>query len=109
MNIPYKIICGHICIVGFYNGILAIYDTRNPKDMQPVVQSGMNTGRHEDPIWKVEWIDSSSEHGESLVSISTDGRVSQWFLKKVPTNYKLVQLCFIVGLFSLKLQNTKLI
>ncbi|CAM6095149.1 unnamed protein product [Calypogeia fissa] len=83
--------------VGFYNGILAIYDSRNPKDMQPVVQSGMNTGRHEDPIWKVEWIDSSSEHGESLVSISTDGRVSQWFLKKDLEFVNLIKLKKISG------------
>ena len=69
--------------VGFYCGNVAIYDVRNPKDPIPVVKSGVSTGKHNDPVWKVQWIDSNSDHGESLVSISTDGRVTQWFLKKV--------------------------
>ncbi|KAL3678259.1 hypothetical protein R1sor_021215 [Riccia sorocarpa] len=83
--------------VGFYNGILAIYDTRNPKDASPIVQSGMNSGRHGDPVWKVQWIDSNSEHGESLVSISTDGRVSQWFLKKDLEFVDLIKLKRVSG------------
>lgn len=55
---------------------------RYPQDPMPVVQSGLSTGKHNDPVWKVQWIDSNSEHGESLVSISTDGNVTQWLLKK---------------------------
>ncbi|KAG6542365.1 hypothetical protein Mapa_016194 [Marchantia paleacea] len=87
----------HEKVFGFYNGILAIYDTRNPKDASPVVQSGMNSGRHGDPIWKIQWIDSTSEHGESLVSISTDGRVSQWFLKKDLEFVNLIKLKKVSG------------
>jgi WD40 repeat protein len=63
---------------------VAIYDIRNPKE-GPIIQSGFETGKHNDPIWKVQWVDHSSEHGESLVSVSTDGRVSQWSIKKVCT------------------------
>lgn len=55
---------------------------RIPKDPVPMVQSGHSTGKHNDPVWKVQWIDCNTEHGESLVSISTDGKVTQWFLKK---------------------------
>lgn len=69
--------------VGFYCGNVAIYDVRNPKDPMPVAKTSVSTGKHNDPVWKVQWIDSNSDHGESLVSISTDGRVTQWFLKKV--------------------------
>ena len=72
-----------LCAVGFYCGNVAIYDVRNPKDPMPVAKTSVSTGKHNDPVWKVQWIDSNSDHGESLVSISTDGRVTQWFLKKV--------------------------
>ncbi|MCO5579194.1 hypothetical protein L7F22_033047 [Adiantum nelumboides] len=72
----------NLLAVGFYSGNIAIYDVRSPKDAMPVVQSGLNTGKHNDPVWEVQWIDSNSDHGESLVSISTDGNVTQWFLKK---------------------------
>ena len=49
----------------------------------PIVKSTVATGKHSDPVWKVQWVDHSHEHGESLISISTDGRVSQWSIKKV--------------------------
>ena len=69
--------------VGFYNGNVAIYDVRNPRDLEPMVKSSFATGKHADPVWKVQWVDHAAEHGEGLVSISTDGRVSQWSIKKV--------------------------
>lgn len=69
--------------VGFYNGNVAIYDVRNPRDTEPMVKSSFATGKHADPVWKVQWVDHTAEHGEALVSISTDGRVSQWSIKKV--------------------------
>nr|XP_024398603.1 WD repeat-containing protein 78-like isoform X2 [Physcomitrium patens]PNR38334.1 hypothetical protein PHYPA_021445 [Physcomitrium patens] len=68
--------------VGFYNGNVAIYDVRNPRDTEPMVKSSFATGKHADPVWKVQWVDHTAEHGEALVSISTDGRVSQWSIKK---------------------------
>lgn len=69
--------------VGFYCGNVAIYDVRNPRDLEPMVKSSFATGKHADPVWKVQWVDHDAEHGETLVSISTDGRVSQWSMKKV--------------------------
>jgi len=69
--------------VGFYSGNVAIYDVRNPRDLEPMVKSSFATGKHSDPVWKVQWVDHAAENGESLVSISTDGRVSQWSIKKV--------------------------
>ncbi|KAG0575392.1 hypothetical protein KC19_5G000900 [Ceratodon purpureus] len=68
--------------VGFYSGNVAIYDVRNPRDLEPMVKSSFATGKHADPVWKVQWVDHATEHGEGLVSISTDGRVSQWSIKK---------------------------
>jgi WD40 repeat protein len=69
--------------VGLYNGSVAIFDARKD-DEQPVVESGMSGtgGKHLDAVWQVQWVDKGSERGESLVSISTDGRVTEWSLKK---------------------------
>jgi hypothetical protein len=32
-------------------------------------------------VWKLQWVERG-EVGESLISISTDGRVTQWSIKK---------------------------
>ena len=35
-----------------------------------------------DPVWQVKWVNKGAERGEALVSISTDGRVVEWGMKK---------------------------
>ena len=68
--------------VGFYNGVVAIYDT-NKDDMTPIVQSGQSSGTHMDAVWQVKWVvNKGSDRGESVVSISSDGRVTEWNMKK---------------------------
>lgn len=62
--------------MGFYDGMVAIYDVRAPTD-KPSLESGHASGKHSDPVWKLQWVQRSSEGGEHLVSISTDGRVTQ--------------------------------
>ena len=48
----------------------------------PVLDSSQAPGKHMDPVWQVRWVDKGSERGEALVSISTDGRVVEWSMKK---------------------------
>ena len=68
--------------VGRYDGNVAIYDMRSEDD-EPILASGNNTDKHHDPVWQVQWIDKGMERaGECLVSISTDGRVKEWRIKK---------------------------
>ncbi|ORZ39927.1 WD40-repeat-containing domain protein [Catenaria anguillulae PL171] len=44
--------------------------------------------KHRDPVWQVRWVDKEQSIGdhhsraESVVSVSTDGRVCQWLLRK---------------------------
>jgi dynein intermediate chain 4, axonemal len=45
--------------------------------------SSSSTGKHSDPVWKLRWVDRGIEQQEVLVSISTDGRVTQWSTTKV--------------------------
>lgn len=43
-------------------------------------------GKHTGPVWQLRWIEkergSSEERVEVLVSVSTDGRVTQWAIRK---------------------------
>lgn len=50
----------------------------------PSMASATSTGKHSDPVWKLRWVDRGIEQQEVLVSISTDGRVTQWSTAKVP-------------------------
>lgn len=46
------------------------------------MSSTANTGQHSDPVWQVRWVDRGQEQEERLVTISTDGRVTQWATTK---------------------------
>lgn len=43
-------------------------------------------GKHTAPVWQIQWIEkergSGEEVSEKLISISTDGRVTQWSIRK---------------------------
>jgi WD40 repeat protein len=84
--------CGVTCIAfsksnpnllaaGLYDGTVSIYDVRKPEDA-PMLESGHTSGKHTDPVWGLKWVDEGKGQGEILVSISTDGRVTQWHMKK---------------------------
>merc|ERR1711865_568769 len=81
----------NLLAVGFYDGTVAIYDMRKDSD-QAVLESGQGAGKHMDAVWQVKWVDKGSERGESLVSISTDGRVTEWSTKKGLTFTDLILL-----------------
>lgn len=62
----------------------------NVADEQPVavqevpsLSSSAGSGQHSDPVWQVRWVDRGLEQEERLVTISTDGRVTQWATTKV--------------------------
>ncbi len=42
--------------------------------------------KHTNPVWQIAWIErdraSEVDHMEVLLSISSDGRVTQWILRK---------------------------
>ena len=48
----------------------------------PTLSSSAGTGQHSDPVWQVCWVDRGQEQEERLVTISTDGRVTQWATTK---------------------------
>lgn len=72
--------------VGLYDGNVAIFDMRSEED-SPILESGSTTDKHHDPVWQVQWIDKGMRGGESLVSISTDGKVKVRVTVSIPTQH----------------------
>eukprot|EP01028_Stygiella_incarcerata_P006955 TRINITY_DN2838_c0_g2_i1.p1 TRINITY_DN2838_c0_g2~~TRINITY_DN2838_c0_g2_i1.p1 ORF type:complete len:579 (-),score=208.93 TRINITY_DN2838_c0_g2_i1:424-2160(-) len=66
---------------GLRDGTLAIFDIRKKGD-EEVLKSSLDMGQHMDAVWEVQWVDKGSDRGEKLVSISGDGRVCEWSIKK---------------------------
>lgn len=77
---------------GLYDGSVCVWDTRQllqggPDCALPVMLSDqLLPGAHSEAVWGVKWV-QKNDLGEVLVSVSTDGRVTQWDTKKglVPT------------------------
>lgn len=72
---------------GFSDGRVVIYDIKK-KDQEVILDDSENNGKHHDPIWEIKWVEregivgDDSSRGEALVSVSTDGRVTQWMIRK---------------------------
>jgi WD40 repeat protein len=67
--------------VGNTDGTLALYDVRAHGNT-PALKTTVSTGQHTGTIWEVRWVDKGQERGETLVSISADGHVMEWSIKK---------------------------
>lgn len=65
---------------GCNNGSVAIYNLQKDSG-NPVLDSSKVSAQHKDSVWMVKWV-QRKEKGETLVSISTDGRVKEWSMKK---------------------------
>lgn len=80
----------HLIGVGDSHGNIAIYNVKNA-DNKPVVESKDLEGKHTDIIWELRWVERDTK-GEALVSISGDGRVIEWSMKKGLEFTELMQL-----------------
>jgi hypothetical protein len=97
----------YLLALGFSNGVVAIYDTRKTDHASqessvggdistsnknqinnkthvpiPIATNEVSSGKHLDAVWQVKWVSKGSERGENVVSISSDGRVTEWSMKK---------------------------
>jgi len=70
-----------VLAVGLYDGTVLVYDVR-AKTKKPIYQSTVRTNKHTDPVWEVRWNDDAASGTLNFFSISSDGRVSNWFLLK---------------------------
>ncbi|CAK4646686.1 unnamed protein product [Aphanomyces euteiches] len=80
-SIDFSRVHPNLLAVGFHNGVVALFDTRKDGN-EPILTSENFTGSHLDVVWQVKWVHKGSERGESIVSVSSDGRVTEWSMKK---------------------------
>ena len=70
--------------VGDSHGNIAIYNVQQcieTGDKKPIAESKDVENKHNDIIWEIQWV--LRENGEErLVSVSGDGRIIEWSLRK---------------------------
>ena len=83
-----------VLAVGLANGDVNIYDVKREGSSWgvPIESSAGMEGSHLEPVWQLKWIVKGAERLETLVSISTDGRILEWNMKKGLVMSKLMQL-----------------
>jgi len=52
------------------------------------------SGKHNDAVWEVQWVNKGGkiDSGESLISISSDGQILEWSMKKGLEKTELMKL-----------------
>ena len=82
-----------ILAVGLMSGDVSVYDVKRDYNWnKPIETSAQSHAGHSDPVWQVKWVVKGIERFEILVSISTDGSVLEWNLKKGLVVSTLMQL-----------------
>ena len=70
----------NLIAAGDTQGNISIFDIKRGGD-KPIITSRHSSGKHTDTVWEVRWVDRG-EKGEVLVSISADGQVIEWSMRK---------------------------
>lgn len=76
----------NLLAAGMADGRICVYDVRKillgeTAGVPGIVSDSLQQGAHTEAVWQLQWV-SKADFGEVLVSISTDGRVTQWDCKK---------------------------
>ncbi|KAF8569777.1 WD repeat-containing protein 78 [Paragonimus westermani] len=75
----------NLLAVGMFSGVIFVFDVRK-NDPMPVIDTTHATGRHLGAVRKLQWVVRQSGRAENLsevlVSVSTDGRVTEWSVRK---------------------------
>nr|XP_023650492.1 WD repeat-containing protein 78 isoform X1 [Paramormyrops kingsleyae] len=71
---------------GMNDGSIAAFSVQS-RERTAVLDSSECPHKHSGPVWQVKWTDQDSgpwgeDKGETLVSVSADGRISRWILRK---------------------------
>jgi dynein intermediate chain 1 len=66
---------------GFFDGNVAVFDVRSKKN-EPIYFSSDPKTRHSEPVWSVKFQPEEGGQPLNFVSVSSDGRVTNWFMNK---------------------------
>jgi dynein intermediate chain 1, axonemal len=91
--------------LGFYDGNVGVIDIRKSRSKEFIYRS--TARKHFDPIWEVQWLDSGDVESLAFHSVSADGSMFKWTLKKSQLGCEPVVaggsencLCFDFGKFG---------
>nr|KAG5695976.1 hypothetical protein BaRGS_023355 [Batillaria attramentaria] len=94
-SLDFSVANANLLAVGYYDGGVGIYNVRSTED-EPILDSQDSQGKHLCPVWQIQWIEkergTGEERTEVLISISTDGRVTQWSIRKGFESYDIMRL-----------------
>ncbi|KFO23210.1 WD repeat-containing protein 78 [Fukomys damarensis] len=84
--VDFSIGAPNLLAVGYYNGTVAIYNVQSSSNI-PVLDSSESPQKHLGPVWQLQWTEQDrgtmgDDKREFLVSISADGRISKWVIRK---------------------------
>ena len=71
----------HLLACGDSHGNISIYNVCDPENSVPFASSKDIPDKHTDIIWEIQWVQRENK-AEALISISGDGRIVEWSLKK---------------------------
>uniref|UniRef100_A0A8C8VEA4 Dynein axonemal intermediate chain 4 n=1 Tax=Pelusios castaneus TaxID=367368 RepID=A0A8C8VEA4_9SAUR len=76
----------NLLAVGMYNGTVAVYNVQT-HNTTAVLDSSESFDKHIGPVWQVKWIEqdrgtTGDDKGEILISVSADGRITKWLIRK---------------------------
>ena len=75
--------------VGCYDGTVMVFDVRLPAK-KPLYCSTIKSGKHNDPVWQVQWQEEEIGKDLHFLSISSDGQVASWTMSKNELKMELV-------------------
>uniref|UniRef100_A0A8C5KHA4 Dynein axonemal intermediate chain 4 n=1 Tax=Jaculus jaculus TaxID=51337 RepID=A0A8C5KHA4_JACJA len=95
-SVDFSIGSPNLLAVGYHNGTVAVYNVQSNSN-HPVLDSSESPQKHLGPVWQVQWIEqdrgtTGDDKREILVSISADGRVSKWVIRKGLDCHDLIRL-----------------
>uniref|UniRef100_A0A8C9F6D5 Dynein axonemal intermediate chain 4 n=1 Tax=Pavo cristatus TaxID=9049 RepID=A0A8C9F6D5_PAVCR len=72
--------------VGMYNGAVVVYNVQS-SDSTTLFHSRECSAKHTGPVWQLKWVEwnvgkTEGCKRERLISISADGRITQWFIQE---------------------------
>ncbi|KAM7099095.1 dynein axonemal intermediate chain 4 isoform 2-T3 [Molossus nigricans] len=96
----------NLLAVGYHNGTISVYNVQSNINV-PVLDASESPQKHLGPIWQLQWIEqdrgtTGEDKREILVSISADGRISKWIIRKGLDCHDLMHLKRTTTSFSKK-------
>ena len=71
----------HLVACGDSHGNISIFNVRDTENNLPFASSKDIPNKHTDIIWEIQWVQRENK-AEALISISGDGRIVEWSMKK---------------------------